>query len=81
MAELAVPLNGSDHEIHQFLGNHMKALIPEIQTLCMLCSWDATDTLADGVLYACGNNGECLCVSREDDCILEPTVVNCEGRN
>ena len=47
----------------------------------MLCSWGATYTLADGVLYVCGNNeGQCLCVSRSDtrggaayaldDCIL-----------
>ena len=51
-------------------------------SLCVFCLWDATYTLADGVLYVCGNNeGECMCVDREADFILEPTVVNCGGRS
>ena len=75
MAELAVSLNVSDsnQETPQFWGNHMKTPIPEMPSLCTLCSWDATDTQTDGVLQVFDNKeGGCLCVGKEDDYILDP---------
>ena len=53
--------------------NSGQTIIPAIPSWCMLCSWGATYTLADGVLYVCGNNeGQCLRVSRSDAQVMRP---------